>query len=139
MRGQTEGGLAARSGGWAQSTGWAGLAYECWQLGKACWKGLRAKREARRGSLSVVTRLDLGPKRSLVVVACGRRRFLVGMGGEGITAMVEIGPAPVPGRVRSLDRSGCRPAMMGRMRRSGRSAVVRRRGSSSSPALEIGR
>jgi hypothetical protein len=38
MRRQTEGGLAARSGRWAQSTGWAGLAYECWQLGKACWK-----------------------------------------------------------------------------------------------------
>jgi hypothetical protein len=42
--------------------------------------------------LSVVERLDLGPKRSLWIVACAGRRFLVPCGAEAVGPMLEIHP-----------------------------------------------
>ena len=41
--------------------------------------------------LSVAERLDLGPKKSLLVVTCGERRFLVASGAETIASLLEIG------------------------------------------------
>jgi hypothetical protein len=68
-------------------------AKRCWRRG---WEWLaavrpRSARDARL--LSVAERLDLGPKKALVIVACGERRFLVACGAETIAAMLEIGSA----------------------------------------------
>jgi hypothetical protein len=42
--------------------------------------------------LSVVERLDLGPKKSLWLVAYGERHFLVASSTDAIAAMLEISP-----------------------------------------------
>jgi flagellar biogenesis protein FliO len=45
---------------------------------------------ARPRMLSVAERLDLGPKKSLLIVNCGEQRFLLASSAAGITAMLEI-------------------------------------------------
>jgi len=62
------------------------------------WRKVCAKLETlysrpitRPRILSIVERLDLGPKRSLWVVAYGKRQFLVGCGPETVTAILEVG------------------------------------------------
>ena len=43
--------------------------------------------------LSVTERLDLGPKKVLLLVACGERRFLVSGGAESLSSIVEVSDA----------------------------------------------
>jgi hypothetical protein len=90
-RGAAAGGGPAR---WSESTGWTGLAYECWLLWRGWWRGLAARRRPRPEGLSIAARLDLGARRSLLVVVCGGRRFLVAAGAEAVSAIAEIGPPP---------------------------------------------
>ena len=72
---------------------WSAWANHCWQCLRARVAAMRLRPANRPRLLSVAERLDLGPKKSLLVVACGERRFLVASGAETIAALLEIGPA----------------------------------------------
>jgi len=63
-----------------------------WRLAKRWLGGLASGARKRPRVLSVVERLDLGPKRSLWIVACAGRRFLVPCGAEAVGPMLEIHP-----------------------------------------------
>jgi hypothetical protein len=90
---------------------WSSWAKRCWQCLGARAAAMRLRPANRPRLLSVAERLDLGPKKSLLVVSCGERRFLVASGVEGITAMLEI----------------ARPRRVGKRRRSAIVAPRRRR------------
>jgi hypothetical protein len=62
---------------WRQLKRWASQL--AWRSGSAA------------GGLSVIARLDLGAKKSLLVVAYGERRFLLANGAETLSAPVDIG------------------------------------------------
>jgi len=63
-----------------------------WTWVKARMSSWAAGRPVNGLSLSVAARLDLGAKKSLLVVEYGQRRFLVGSGAETVSAILEIGP-----------------------------------------------
>jgi len=67
-----------------------------WASNGRCLRGwmsaLRSRSVPRPRTLSVVERLNLGPKKSLWIVACGVRRFLVADSAETIETMLELGP-----------------------------------------------
>ncbi len=100
-----------------------------WAWVKARLSSWAAGRPAGGPSLSVAARLDLGAKRSLLVVECGGRRFLVGAGAETISAMLELGPPRPSGVAGPRERrgSGRRPARARELR------------GASAPALEAPR
>lgn len=73
---------------------WTPLALaRAWQRLRGWLAALRLRPGPCVRMLSVVERLDLGPKKSLWVVAYGGRHFLVASSAESIAAMLEIGPA----------------------------------------------
>ncbi len=72
---------------------WLAWAKGCWRRGWEWLASVRPRSAPHARLLSVVERLDLGPKKTLAIVACGERRFLVASGAETIAAMLEIGPA----------------------------------------------
>jgi hypothetical protein len=65
----------------------------CWRRGWELLAAVRPRSAKHTRLLSVAERLDLGPKKTLAIVACGERRFLVASGAETIAAMLEIDPA----------------------------------------------
>jgi hypothetical protein len=90
-----------------------------WRRLKEWGSSLASRGRAGRGSLSIAAKLDLGAKKSLLVVAYGRRRFLVASGAETVSALLDIGP--LGGRT-SADGGGL-PAL-----RSAKTGVRPRRG-----------
>jgi len=50
--------------------------------------------EAPPPLMSIEERLAVGPKKSLVLIACSGRRFLLATAGDSITAPVEVRPLP---------------------------------------------
>ena len=83
-------GLTAEAGSRARAASrWGGWIYRFWLK----WLEAFAPRQRSRPPLLAITeKLDLGPKKSLLVIACGERRFLVASGAETIAAMLEIRP-----------------------------------------------
>ena len=83
--------------GWQRLQGWS-----FWG-----WMGALGLRPAPcPRMLSVAERLDLGAKRALLVVHCGERRFLVAVGAEGVSAMLEMqSPQREPRRRRTAAAS----------------------------------
>ena len=77
-----------------------------WNRVKAWMSSLAAGRTAR--GLSIAARLDMGSKKSLLVVEYERRRFLVGSGAETISAIVEIECGRPRGSREPLDREALR-------------------------------
>jgi hypothetical protein len=65
-----------------------------------CLDRLAVRRAPRTRILSVIERLDLGPKQSLWIVAYGQRHFLVTGGAETMGGAIEVGPAVGGGRDR---------------------------------------
>jgi len=77
-----------------------------WNRVKAWMSSLAAGRTA--SGLSIAARLDMGSKKSLLVVEYERRRFLVGSGAETISAIVEIECGRPRGSREPLDREALR-------------------------------
>jgi hypothetical protein len=67
------------------------LAGTLWDCLKALARAWAAGHSRERRQLSVSATLALGPRKTLLVVAYRRRRFLVAQGAEGVSAMLEIG------------------------------------------------
>lgn len=67
-------------------------AYRCWLFLCERAGGLGVRRKPPPDLLTVVAKLDLGSRKSLLVVASGGRRFLVAQGAETVAAMLEIRP-----------------------------------------------
>lgn len=66
------------------------MALRAWTRLKEWAASLGAGSRSRTGELSLVARLELGGKRSLLVVAFAGRRFLLAGGPEAISSMLEI-------------------------------------------------
>lgn len=66
---------------------------QAWQRIRDWLTAFRLRPASGPRRLSVVERLDLGPKKSLWIVAYGLRRFLVADGAETTASMLEIGSA----------------------------------------------
>jgi hypothetical protein len=130
-----EGLCAARASSlWVRAT--AAVLRQAANWGKsiqALWvRRLNARRKPCTRLLSILTRLEIGARKSLLVVACGERRFLVANNAEAITALLEIGP-------RSQARGGLRAASQELRSGLGRRRVRRQRPARSiAPIAPIG-
>ncbi len=70
------------------------------------WKSGFARRDASASrQMRVIETLTIGPKKHLVLVSCGRERFLVGTGADRVQRDVLIGPEP--GNMNAGTPSGC--------------------------------
>ena len=70
---------------------WPAVANRFLSRGKHLIGSLTSSGRTSPKLLSISERLDIGPKKSLLIVACGERRFLVASSAETIAAMLEIG------------------------------------------------
>ncbi len=69
------------------------------RLMKSSFATLALRPVPRERRLSVIERLDLGPKKSIWIVAYGERRFLVAGGADGLGTALEISPPDRPERL----------------------------------------
>ncbi|WP_114205341.1 flagellar biosynthetic protein FliO [Acidisarcina polymorpha] len=74
------------AGEWA-----ANLKRKCWPIWAMLMGRLSGRQAEQSQPLSISARLNLGAKKSLLVVGCGEHRFLVADSPESISAMIEIG------------------------------------------------
>ena len=69
---------------------------------------LSHRQEEHASGLRIEERLHLGPKKSLLLVNCHGRRFLVATAGETIASLIEVGmPDEQPAEQAARSRKGC--------------------------------
>ncbi len=59
---------------------------------RVMFRGLLRTSEASQHVMSIEQQIAMGPKRTLMLVNCAGRRFLLAMAGDSVTAPVEVGP-----------------------------------------------
>lgn len=89
--------------------GWLEVVSSILQRAWKRWKPASVQPAER---LRVVDRLSLGPKKSLLVVACRGRHFLISNGAENVVAIAELSPRA------ARRRAGKHAVSMDRLRRS---------------------
>jgi hypothetical protein len=107
-----------------------------WRRLKRWASQLAARSRSEAGGLSIRARLDLGGKKSLLVVAYGERRFLLASGPETLSAPIEIGVGREAARAGG---KGCPAPLAGNPVRAGERRLRRLRGAGDSAARWVER